>query len=125
MGRPTPRTTSRFNTRVDYVFSSDSFDKAWTLTAFNHFPYDASDHSFVVAEFDVLKRRLNLHKHINYNHERVIAHFWTEFAINENLMFCCCAYSAAHQMRVRLSTQLKLNRKKNVFCNLGKRLNAS
>merc|ERR1712038_1829666 len=71
---------------------------------------------------DVLKRRLNLHKHINYNHERVIAHFWTEFAINENLMFCCCAYSAAQQMRVRLSTQLKLNRKKMFFVIWGKGL---
>merc|ERR1712241_1300142 len=71
---------------------------------------------------DVLKRRLNLHKHINYNHERVIAHFWTEFAINENLMFYCCAYSAAHQMRVRLSTQLKLNRKKMFFVIWGKGL---
>jgi len=50
-GKPAPRTTSRFNTRVDYVFSSDSFNKAWTLTSFNHFPYDASDHSFVMAEF--------------------------------------------------------------------------
>jgi len=50
-GKPGPRTTSRFDTRVDYVFSSDSFNKAWSLQSFNHFPYDASDHSFVVSEF--------------------------------------------------------------------------
>merc|ERR1712077_66199 len=86
--------------------------------------YDKNEDGTILGK-DVLKRRLNFHKHLNYNHERVIAHFWTEFAINENLIFCCCAYSAAHQMRVRLSTQLKLNRRKNVFCNLGKRLNAS
>merc|ERR1712179_80679 len=48
--------------------------------------------------------------------------FWTEFAINENLIFCCCAYSAAHQMRVRLSTELKLNRKKMFFVIWGKGL---
>jgi len=50
-GKPEPRTTSRFDTRVDYVFSSESFNKAWTLQSFNHFPYEASDHSFVLAEF--------------------------------------------------------------------------
>ena len=46
-GKPEPRTTSRFDTRVDYVFSSESFNKAWTLQSFNHFPYEASDHSSV------------------------------------------------------------------------------
>jgi len=50
-GRPDPRTTSRFDTRVDYVFSSSAFIKNWTLQSFHHFPYEASDHSFVVAEF--------------------------------------------------------------------------
>merc|ERR1712018_455644 len=46
-----------------------------------------------------------------YN-QRVTAHFWTEFAINENLILL---YSAAHQMRVRLSTHLNLNRRKKCF----------
>jgi len=51
-GKPAPRTTSRFNTRVDYVFTSGAFDSNWSLKSFNHYPYEASDHSFVVAEFD-------------------------------------------------------------------------
>ena len=50
-GRPEPRTTSRFDTRVDYVFSSESFNKSWTLESFKHVPHNASDHSFVVAQF--------------------------------------------------------------------------
>jgi len=50
-GRPEPRTTSRFDTRVDYVFSSESFNKSWTLQSFKHVPHNASDHSFVVAQF--------------------------------------------------------------------------
>jgi len=50
-GRPEPRTTSRFDTRVDYVFSNKSFEDNWTLTSFLHYPHNASDHSFVMAEF--------------------------------------------------------------------------
>jgi len=50
-GRPEPRTTSRFDTRVDYIFSSRAFDKKWTLKSLNHYPYSASDHSFVMSEF--------------------------------------------------------------------------
>jgi len=50
-GRPEPRTTSRFDTRVDYMFSSETFNKNWSLVHYGHFPYDASDHSFVVADF--------------------------------------------------------------------------
>lgn len=50
-GCPKPRTTSRFNTRVDYVLSSPRFDKQWKLLFYSHFPYEASDHSFVMAEF--------------------------------------------------------------------------
>jgi len=51
--KPEPRTTSRFDTRVDYVFSSQTFNKSWTLSSFQHLPYDASDHSFVLAEFQL------------------------------------------------------------------------
>jgi len=54
-GRPEPRTTSRFDTRVDYIFSSDTFNNQWRLAQFGHFPYDASDHSLVVAEFTHIK----------------------------------------------------------------------
>ena len=72
-GRPEPRTTSRFDTRVDYMFSSEvdkhfqnyyeskfnisssqTFNKNWSLENYGHFPYDASDHSFVVADFSRL-----------------------------------------------------------------------
>ena len=50
-GRPEPRTTSRFDTRVDYIFSSHTFNTQWRLQHFRHVPYDASDHSLVLAEF--------------------------------------------------------------------------
>ena len=50
-GRPEPRTTSRFDTRVDYIFSSETFNNQWLLAQLKHVPCDASDHSLVVAEF--------------------------------------------------------------------------
>jgi len=55
-GKPAPRTTSRFNTRVDYVFSNKLFREDWNLKSFLHFPNTASDHSFVMAEFDLAGR---------------------------------------------------------------------
>jgi len=56
-GRPSPRTTSRFDTRVDYVFSSPKFNKTWKLQDFGHHSSDASDHSFVMASY------ANFHAH--------------------------------------------------------------
>ena len=53
-GRPEPRTTSRFATRVDYIFSSETFARRWQLLSLGHHPHDASDHSFVIAEFTEL-----------------------------------------------------------------------
>jgi len=50
-GCPNPRTTSRFDTRVDYVLSSPAFLDQWQLTSFQHIPHPASDHSFVIADF--------------------------------------------------------------------------
>ena len=73
-GCPNPRTTSRqvkictalksrapictalmcflrFDTRVDYVLSSPTFLQQWQLTSFQHIPNPASDHSFVIADF--------------------------------------------------------------------------
>jgi len=49
--KPPPRTTSRFDTRVDYVYTSQSFNKSWSLKSLLHFPHDASDHSCVIATF--------------------------------------------------------------------------
>lgn len=50
-GRPEPRTTSRFDTRVDYILSTPAFRQRWALAAFQHIPHPASDHSFVMAEY--------------------------------------------------------------------------
>ena len=52
-GRPKPRTTSRFDTRVDYVFTNKTFEEGWRLNSCLHFPDGASDHSFVMAEFSL------------------------------------------------------------------------
>ena len=41
----------RFDTRVDYVLSSPAFLEQWQLTSFQHIPHPASDHSFVIADF--------------------------------------------------------------------------
>ena len=41
----------RFDTRVDYVLSSPTFLQQWQLTSFQHIPNPASDHSFVIADF--------------------------------------------------------------------------
>jgi len=51
--KPPPRTTSRFDTRVDYVYTSESFNKSWDLKSILHFPHDASDHSCVIATFSL------------------------------------------------------------------------
>ena len=37
--------------RVDYVFGSEEFFKGWRLEKFIHYPSNASDHHFVLAEF--------------------------------------------------------------------------
>ena len=37
--------------RVDYVFGSEEFFQGWRLEKFIHYPSNASDHNFVLAEF--------------------------------------------------------------------------
>jgi len=51
--KPPPRATSRFDTRIDYVYTSESFNKSWELKSILHFLHDASDHSCVIATFSL------------------------------------------------------------------------
>jgi len=50
-GCPLPRETSKFKTRVDYIYSSSEFISTWKLADLHHHISDASDHNLVQAEF--------------------------------------------------------------------------
>jgi len=60
--KPSPRTTSRFDTRVDYVFTSETFDAKWVLKSLIHSPHDASDHSFVMSVYSMKEPLIENHQ---------------------------------------------------------------
>ncbi len=50
-GRPGEVKTCRFDTRIDYVYATDSMLSASPLVSVKHVQDSASDHNMVVAEF--------------------------------------------------------------------------
>lgn len=46
-----PRSTCRFDTRIDYILTSPGFDSAWQQVSCTHVPTDFTDHALVLAEF--------------------------------------------------------------------------
>ena len=47
-----PLKTCRFNTRIDYVFTNESWRRKWKLTKVECIDDNASDHNMVIGTFE-------------------------------------------------------------------------